>query len=273
MLEHSDRGYNRRMVIAVAGAVAVHEIVAGLFPNPAATVRPEAAAVVQLVEIIRRTPPPRATPSPPPPPTPQPHSKVAPQVAVRNPAPRAAAPPLVRGGSAAVRRIARVRRATKQAPASLANGTGAGVNAGGKGSGAGQGTGNGGDNGSGSGTSGTGTGTAGDTSTAPCGFVELTGHRAFNWNNGRHERDVSIVIHLRSGEVVKDDLHWAFHYESEDDDPFSDRHRNDDFPTLLQQPPAGYDLEGKQKPATIFAVRHTGPDGFTVLDECSVATR
>jgi len=129
----------------------------------------------------------------------------------------------------------------------------------------------GGDAGPGSGT--TGTGTAGDTSSAPFGFVELIGHRAFNWNSGRHDRDVSIVIHLRTGEVVKDDLHWPFHYESESDDPFSDQHRNDDFPTLLQQPPAGYDLEGKQKPATVFAVRHTGPDGFTVLDECSVATR
>jgi hypothetical protein len=97
----------------------------------------------------------------------------------------------------------------------------------------------------------------------------LIGLEAFNWNDGAHYRHIRLSVHLSNGEIVTDDLHWAFFYPSEAADPFSKVHVNDsDFPTLLQRPPEGFNLESEQNPATVFAVQHTNANGYTDLHLC-----
>ena len=102
----------------------------------------------------------------------------------------------------------------------------------------------------------------------PCGLVLLIGLAASNWINGAHLRKIRLSVHLSDGSVVDDDLKWPFRYASEEADPFTAVHRHDDFPTLLQTPPPGFDLTGEQKPATVFAVAHTSADGYTNLEPC-----
>ena len=80
---------------------------------------------------------------------------------------------------------------------------------------------------------------------------------------------VQIIVHLRSGESVADDLHWPFVYAGDADNPWSPRNlRNPHFQTVMQLPPPDFDVEAEQEPATVLAVRQTGPDGFTLLEPC-----
>ena len=80
---------------------------------------------------------------------------------------------------------------------------------------------------------------------------------------------MTVSIQLRDGETVTDDLGWPFVYADDADNPFSPQNENNpDVTTTMQPPPPDYDLEALQKPATVLAVRHTGPDGYTLLDPC-----
>jgi hypothetical protein len=51
------------------------------------------------------------------------------------------------------------------------------------------------------------------------------------------------------------------------DDPFSKAGERAGAIPRLQLPPPGYDLT-RQKPAAVFAVKHTGADGLTDLEDC-----
>ncbi len=263
--------HRRRFLFALAVAIAVHAIAAGFIPRRhAAPPQPE-IVVSQQVTIVRRP-----TPTPKPPPvtlaTPRPSASLAPRVSVRAPAAKAAAPLAVAHGGQAARRILHATPPPHAPPAvkpAKARGAGTGVANGGAGTGAGAGSGSGGDAGTASGSGGEGNGNGGEADTTPCGYVELTGHRTFGWNGTAHFRDVSIVIHLRNGETVEDDLHWPFSYANDDDDPWSTKNlKKTDLTALLQLPPPGYDLVGRQKAATVFAVQQTTPDGRTLLRDC-----
>ncbi len=263
--------HRRRLFLALAIAVALHCIAAGFVPwrSPRP---PEPEAVISQQITIESRPKPTPRPAATAHATPRPNASIAPRVSVRAPAPRAAAPRKATHGGQASRRILHATPPPHAPPAArpaIALGPGAGVANGGTGTGAGAGNGSGGDAGAATGTGGEGNGNGGETDTTPCGYVELVGHHTFGWKNAAHFRDVSIVIHLRNGETVEDDLHWPFAFASDDEDPWSNKNlKKADLTALLQLPPPGYDLAGRQKPATVFAVEQTGPDGRTRLREC-----
>lgn len=261
--------HRRRFWVALAIAIGVHCLALGFAPRREPQPEPEAIASQQIALVVRATPTPTPIPARV---TPRPRASIAPKVSVRAPAPRAAAPRKTTHGGSAAHRVIHATPPPHAPPApkpASARGGGTAVAAGGSGSGAGAGNGSGGDAGTASGTGGEGNGNGGETDTTPCGYVELTGRHTYGWNNGHHLRDVTIVIHLRNGETVDDSLHWPFSYANDDEDPWSTKNASkQDLTALLQLPPPGYDLEGKQKPATVFAVQQTGPDGRTRLREC-----
>jgi len=89
--------------------------------------------------------------------------------------------------------------------------------------------------------------------------------------DGSHSATVRLDVTLSDGTSVSDDLGWPFLYRHDVDDPFTDEGLTAGTPVLLQLPPPGYDLAGRQKPATIFAVKHTDRRGFTDLKDCPTA--
>ncbi len=257
------------MTIAFAAAVALHEIVAGLFPHPQKAPPPE-RIVAQVVSIQTRPPTPKPTPRPTPPPaTPAPRYTLAPRVVVRAPAARAAATPRPRlGGAAAHRRVIRVKphpTASPAPPRSLAEGTHAGQQNGGAGTGAGAGTGEGGQSGTSSGSGVSGNGNGADAATAPCGFVTFYGKLDHVDRDGTQYEHVRLVVTLRDGSTLSDELHWLFVYKDEASNPFTPAHA--DAEVLMQFPPAGTDPSAQQA-AVLFALQHTDSEGYTNLPEC-----
>jgi hypothetical protein len=279
----TDRGYGRRIGIALAAAIALHEIAAGMFPNSSRR-EPADTVVAQQVTISQRpTPSPAPTPSPSPKPTPT--AVPTPRIAVTtrkfvHAAPRAAALPThVHGGEAAKRQhwivAPRPPVVIPVTPAplhvavttSVQNGKGRGVASGGSGTGGGAGNGTGGSNGTGSGTGGNGVEPGMDTPLSPCGIPEFVGLRA-KLRDGRYYEDVEIVVPLRNGQTIDDYLHWTWVYQDEISNPFSAPNVHDKTPIPMQTPPPGYNLEANQKPTTVLAVRHTRRDGTTDLPNC-----
>jgi hypothetical protein len=279
----TDRDYVRRLTIALAAAIALHEIVAGFWPY---TSRKESAdsVVAQRVTIERRP-----TPAPTPVPTPKPTPTVVPTPRIAlttkqyvHAAPRAAAlPTVVRGGAAAKQQqhlivaprppvLIPVTPAPHHlaATTSMQNGTAKGIANGGAGTGGGAGNGNGGAGGTNSGTGGTGIEPGMDTPLSPCGIPSFVGLRN-RFRDGKFYEDVEILVPLRNGQVVDDYLHWTWVYADEDSNPWSARnHQNRDDPVLMQLPPPGYNLEANQKAAAVLAIKHTRPDGTTDLPLC-----
>lgn len=220
--------------------------------------------------IQKRPPTPKPTPRPTPrPPPPAPRYSLAPQVAVRAPAARAAATPRPHlGGAAAHRHVVHVTAhptASPAPPRSLAAGAQAGQQNGGAGTGAGAGSGEGGQNESGSGNGVSGNGNGADASTAPCGFVTFYGKLDHAAPDGTQYEHVRLVVTLRDGSTLSDELHWYFVYKDQASNPFTPAHA--DAEVLMQIPPAGTDLSA-QKPATVFALQHTDAEGYTNLPEC-----
>jgi hypothetical protein len=79
---------------------------------------------------------------------------------------------------------------------------------------------------------------------------------------------IRLAVTLSDGATVNDVLGWPFHYRRERDDPFSPAGEKAGAEPLLQLPPPGYDLEGRQNSATVFAVKHTDAQGYTDLEDC-----
>jgi hypothetical protein len=104
----------------------------------------------------------------------------------------------------------------------------------------------------------------------PCGVVWLVpigGTLQLN-RDGSRTLGIRLEVTLSDGQTVSDVLGWKFNYQREVDDPFSKRGMDAKTPPTLQLPPPGYDLEGRQKPATVFAVKHTDAQGYTDLVDC-----
>jgi hypothetical protein len=262
------------MAIAFAIALAVHESIAGFIPRPASE-KGEAPVRSQVMTIVLRTPAPTPEPTPQPTaqPTPQPVTTFSEFATRAQAAPVAAAPVRNRlGGRAANRSVVVVpphsNFATPQAVA-LATANAAGLQNGGSGTGAGPGiNGNGGLNGNGAGLGGAGNGSGGGVK--PCGvvlIVPIPGMIVFN-RDGSRTIGVELQITLSDGQTVSDTLGWKFHYKGEADDPFSKRGQEALGFAPLQLPPPGYDLEGRQKPATVYAIKHTNAQGTTDLEDC-----
>ncbi len=271
-IEPADPRYWRRFTLALAVAIALHQISAGLFHvRPPET--PEQTERVQAIAISVRTPAP--TPSPTPRPTPTAVVTFAPHASHAQAAPSAAAPIRRKtGGHAAPRKIAVTPPAAINAPPeAIALGsanTGTGSQNGGSGSGAGAGEkGSGGLGGVASGIGGE-VGNGNGAGVKPCGAVYLEpipGTLIFN-RDGSLSMRVRIEVTLSDGQTVEDVLGWRFSYRRAADDPFSNVSVKAGRPALLQLPPSGFDLEAQQKPATVFAVKHTNTYGFTDLEDC-----
>jgi hypothetical protein len=260
-----DRTHVRRLAIAFAAAVALHEIAAGFIHGRAPQAVDQNVPAEPIVVTIH-TPVPTAPPTPRP--TPEPIVTFSAHASPAQAAPRAAARVRHTGGRAAPLAISVTPppsiHATPGAIA-LATADAAGVQNGGTGVGAGPGaSGEGGANGSGSGGEGNGTGA----SVQPCGEVWLDpvpGSLVLNKDGSRTVR-VHIEVTMSDGSTVGDVLGWRFKYRREKDDPFAKA--GSEIPMLLQLPPPGYDLEATQTAATVFAVKHTGADGYTDLEDC-----
>jgi hypothetical protein len=269
VIQFKDRDYPRRLTIAFAAAIALHEIAAGLVPRRAQSPPPE-RIIAQVVTVQKRPPTPKPTPRPTPrPPTPAPRYTRAPHPVLPVPAALAAATPRPRlGGAAAHRRIVHPVHhptASPAPPRSLANASHAGTQNGGAGSGAGPGTGEGGQNGTGSGSGTAGNGNGADAATAPCGFVTFYGKLDHVGPDGEQYVHVRLVVTLRDGATLSDELHWLFVYKDEASNPFTPAHP--DAEVLMQFPPPGTDPSA-QSSATLFALQHTDPAGYTNLPEC-----
>lgn len=283
-LELRDRQRARnRMLIGLAGALALHEILAGLVPVGGGKPHPAhpTVAIRVATERARPTPRPQPTPRPTARPTPAPRPRATPTPhIVRVVVPRPSARPArdarrkraeragdrrLRHGGAAARHAEATpqpRPVMPHPPPSFAVGRAHGAQSGGRGTGAGAGTDGGGAAGAGRHV---GRGDAGDdlADTAPCGYVIFT-HLQRLFRHGRVYEIVSLTLHLRNGETSSDVLHWPFVFDSLEDDPLFTR----SGPMPMQFPPPGFDLEGLQSPATVIALHETKPNGRTRLRRC-----
>jgi hypothetical protein len=243
-----DDDYRSRLTIAFVLALGLHIVAFWFFPVQRRAA-PEEGTLAERVSIAKRNP------------TPKPIVRINPQT---RPAPKAFAPIRKRHGGKASphKHVARIVPRAKPRPISFAKNKGAGIAGLSVGATTGLGVGYG---GAGRGIEDNG---RGDGATAPCGFVEFKPLRQEN-KGGKRYIWVQILVHLRNGEIIADDLQWPFVYAGDADNPWSARNvRNPDFQTVMQPPPPDFNLEAEQAPATVLAIRQTGPDGFTLLKPC-----
>lgn len=239
----------RRLAIALACSIAIHEIAVALIPRPAAPSQErETVSHVTIAQVRRRRPPPTPKPTPTPPP---PHAVVhAPQPAGA----RAHVEPIKHAGA---------RRPT---PPKLRVATpAAALPTGGEGAGAQRGTGAG--STSAQEGSGTGSGVAGAGNGALCGAVDFqsTGVATYDAATGTYERsNIVATVYYADGTSERIPLDWTWRWKSEDDDPFN---TDEDAPMLFQFPPA--DKLAGEPPAIQYIIAHTTRDGRTKLtDRC-----
>jgi hypothetical protein len=249
--------------MALLLSVGLHAIIACFFPARH-TVMPQERITAQRITVSKRKPAPKVAHI-----KRRRHHVLKPHVILRDPAPKTVIPLRKHHGGKASPHIHIVRlhpRAIPR-PVSFAKNKSTGVTNGGIGT-MGINAGIGGENGVGSGLEGKGRSNAGHAAEAPCGFVEFKPLL----QERREDKQivwVQIIVHLRNGETVTDDLHWPFVYAGDTDNPWSQRNlRNANFQTTMQLPPPDFSLETEQAAATVLAVRQTGPDGYTLLEPC-----
>jgi hypothetical protein len=237
------RGDARRILVALACSIALHELLAGLIPAlPAEDKKPEVVAHVTVARIEH-------TPAPTPTPTPPPIHTLA-----FTPAGKASRRETVVHNGAARPKPPHALTATPDAYVAPVSGQGAG-----------EGTGS--DAGSlGRGSGGSGTGDAGNGGgAAPCGYVELgsRGEATFNPETGKYERNnVYAIVHFSDGSTERLPFDWTWTYASEDEDPF----KNLQAPMYFQFPP---EAQRANEPALVqFIMRYTNVNGSTRLNDC-----
>lgn len=266
-----DRQLARRLAIAFAASIALHEVAAGFVPPERSPQAADSVVVARLVSLSRRA---RPTPTPKPTPhlTPPPAATPAPQSAVKAPAAKAAATPnAALGGAAAHRRIL-VRKPRplppSAPPVAIVNGTHSGQQNGGTGAGAGPGSGTSGLGGTGSGTGTSGTGNGGDATTA-CGQVDLEPGRV------DYRPDGTVLQYVIAKVTTVNDVEvgrfpYPFVYPAERLNPFShlDVKLAEDGGVPVQTPPPGLD-QSTLLPAVAFVLKYTDPtNGHTTLPPC-----
>jgi hypothetical protein len=247
-------GFRRRMVIAVAAALAIHEILAGLVPWRTSTIPPEQPETITIARLVRIEHKP----------TPRPivHAHVI--------APTNVQPTVVNPGNPSanqhIRRVASARPLVKthyhSAPARIhvpTGGHGAGTSKSAKANTGGIGPG-----GTGTGESGVGTGTGGAPAAhEPCGYVDFLPYDTPTIDSsGRRWEHISLVVHFPDGSSQSSDLDYPFYYASSTIDPFVPANKN--IPATFQFPPAGRSVS----PVVQYVIDHTRPDGTTVLKDC-----
>jgi hypothetical protein len=251
----------RRLLIAFAISIALHEIVAGLVPanswrTPANREVIVRASVTRIAVRIRPSPKP---------PKPRPHRFLPLPVAapiklllVKNFAGRSAHqiaaqshPALRLASSASDRPVWDATASGAKNGALVAAGLGAGA-------------------GNGAGLQGNGTGAAsGD---EPCGFVEFSDPHGsqFDRRTGGFWVDVRMSVHFADGSSQSLLLDYPWYYPNEAANPWSDQNLHDpNFPTRFQSPPSA---KTSGEPELVqYVIHHSTPDGMTLLKDCPTA--
>ena len=247
----------RRLAIAVAAAIAIHEVLAGLIPwrgfapTPVPTPR---ITIAQIVRIERR-----------PTPTPRPIVRVhriAPTQVVPHrisPAPAARRQHIHRVAKAPPK-IVTVHHAKPIAHIAVgAHGAGTAVHA--KAASGSLGSG-----GTGSSEGGTGNGTGGaPAGTQPCGYVEFmpTTNASVDAQTGAITEHVEMTVRFPDGSTQSVDLDYPWTYSSRATDIFTPTYKG---AFTFQFPPAN--LRASEPPLVQYVIAHTTPDGFTKLADC-----
>jgi hypothetical protein len=266
------RRYRDRLIVAVAVAIAFHEVLLGLLHGPAPQSDTDTGAITTQIVFEpsptprpapKPTPTPRATPRPTPEPrlTPPPRSTPAP---VKQIAGRAKGKPAPHHGGGARKAVAK-RSVT---------GTYANPNAGGVGTSVSVGIGTGAQPGAGGGQGGNGNGNQGNGNGAvnadtPCGVVEFKPTAAPKYNNGTASEPVEATVTFPDGhrESARFPYVWVYP-DGEQTDPWSDTNlKNPNFVTTLRFPPAGAD-PSVYPPLIQYILKHTDPQGYTNLQPC-----
>jgi hypothetical protein len=270
-----------RMIVAIALAVAIHEVVLSLMHVPSRPANSEEAAVTTKIvfETPRPTPRPTPTPKPTQPPTPPPRITPAPHVtvaAIAQVAGRAKGHPAPHRGGGARHAKAKAKKATTYAnPKAAGAGTGTST---------GQGSGDtpavgGGLGGQGSGTSGNGNGSV--NADTPCGFVDFAPYEAPRYRNGTAYEPIQAKVTFPDGHTQSEKFPYPWIYpDGEQNDPWSDtnlrkaqsqvRPGGEPPEALLQLPPPGADTSNY--PSLIqYILSHTDANGYTVLKPCPKA--
>jgi len=256
----------RRMAVAFAIAVAIHEVVAGLIPG---TVTPPAEReIVTHGEILHVTR--SAVPTPKPVPVQRRPRAVSHARVIAVVEPRTVAR-TVNGASAHREVIRRAGAARPKPPAfSHAKPIWDTVPVGAQGAGAGRASGAGslgnGGNGTGAGTSGSGNGAA--AGTEPCGYVDFMDPHGARYD--RQSRgfwvDVQMSVHFPDGHAESVLLDYPWYYASSAENPFE----NQAVPMLFQWPPAD---KRPSEPALVqYVMQHSQEPGITLLKDCPTAT-
>jgi hypothetical protein len=251
----------RRLAVAFAVAIALHEIAVAFIPTFNEQAPPENVSHVRLLLILKPTP----KPSPP-------------IVRTHVIAPQQVKPRIMNPGASAQRAEIKHAGSAYHAPKTQyhskpiwdiavgGHGTGAGKN--GTYGSLGHGS-----KGPGEGTSGNGAG-GGPVANEPCGYVDFSDPHGSQYDKrtGGFFVDIRLHVHFPDGHVETQILDYPFYYPSEAANPFSDQNANnpDMANILFQFPPANKLLS---EPALVqYVIQHTTPTGHTLLNDCPNAT-
>ncbi|MFN2449153.1 MAG: hypothetical protein ABR508_05080 [Candidatus Baltobacteraceae bacterium] len=257
----------RRLVLGLAVALALHEILAALVPLHRATIRETPIETITIAKIIkiehRVKPTPKPTPRPSPTPQPVVHTKVIAETHTPTPIVNPAAP----SQNHHVRRIASARPLVHtryhSKPANIhvpTGGHGAGTSANAKANTGGIGPG-----GNGTGVNGEGNGTGGAPAAhEPCGFVEFlqTEEATVDTSTGRIWEHIMVRVHFPDGTDQTQPLDYEWYYSSKAQDPFMQETKE----AVFQFPPA--DQRANEPPLVQYVMEHSTGDGITRLKDC-----
>ncbi len=261
----------RRFIVALAAAIAVHEVIAGIFPWHSRSVLEPSVETITIAKMIRIEHRATPTPAPTPRPTPKPvvHTKVVAETHVR--------PAIVNPGNpsqhARIKRVASARPLVRtrfhSKPADIhvpMGGQGAGTSKAAKVETGGLGT-----TGAGTGQSGNANGTGGaPEGQEPCGYVEFqpTQQPTIDSSTGRIWEHVSATVHFPDGSAQNVILDYPWYFPNRASDPFFPENSN--LPALFQQPPVN---QRASEPAVVqYIMTHSDAQGFTKLRDCPGGT-
>jgi hypothetical protein len=260
----------RRLLIAAAFAIAVHEVLAGLVPPERSIAQqpPEIVARVQMTRVSVR-----ATPTPKPKPRPRQHvithvhviAVLSPHRVTHRSSGTAARHETIRRSGAPRPKpmvVANARPVWDTPPPVGGNGSGAG-------NGANQGSVGNGVAAAGSGTGSTGSGTDDGGGNEPCGFVDFSDPHGSQYDRHTHGFwvDIRMSVRFPDGSTQSVILDYPWYYASEADNPWSDRNlRDPNFPTRFQPPPLA---KAASEPALVqYVIAHSTTEGLTLLHDC-----
>lgn len=254
----------RRLLVAFAIAVAIHEIAAGLFPWKQHTIPPTPNETITIAKLTRIEHRPKPTPKPKPTPPPIVHVKKIAETHVK--------PRIVNPGNPSqqqhIKRIAqaapvvRTRFHSKPVQHVVMGAQGTGTSKRAKALNGGIGTG-----GNGTGESGNGTGSGGAAAAhEPCGYVEFepSDNPIVDKSTGRIWEKIALKVHFPDGSDQSVDLDYPWYYPSKDADPFMPENKN--VPATFEFPPANQ--RENEPPLVQYVIQHTDDQGYTKLRDC-----